>query len=186
MNPGSETVANLALKAVKQLAERTHVLEKTQSELVQAINQTVSHMQAQQAQGAEILNALVALAGDEKVAETMKSNRKAAKEKQAENERTEIDSAVAQGILRPEDTVTDRSVIVCRETDKDGNEIEAWARFQLPQSVKPEFLGKFVGKKVGESFQVTDAGNLMHVVASYSVHQPPAASAAETSKEEAK
>ena len=175
MNAGSETIANLALKMAKNLQERVTAGEETQAQILAAVNQTFQQQAAQLSQAVEVLNALVVLNGDEKVAETMKANRKQAKANQAEQEKKEIEAALTTGVLKPSAEATDQSVVVCREVSKTGEEIEPWARFRLPGGVKPEYLAGFVGKKPGDRFEVP-GGNDLEILSVYEVQQPaPAA-----------
>lgn len=131
------------------LEESLAKADKQMTELVEALNTAFGNMNKQVVEAVETLNAVVAHIGADKVAEIVVSERKKKASEEAEQRKTMLQKMVEGGLLAKAEVISDKSVIVGQETDKDGKEVDpGYAQLQL-SAVKPEFQAQLRGQKAG-------------------------------------
>ena len=119
----------------------------------QALNGTDQRINAL----AEILDAVVAELGAEVVNGRVVEGRKARALEQAEKSKAALAEAVEKGQYRAVEVITDKTLIVGKELDKEGKEVFPGYVQLAYTSIKPEFQEKLLGKGVGASFD-TESG----------------------------
>ena len=121
-------------------------------QLGQAIDVALNNMNQQLSTAVEILNAVVGHIGEDKVVELIKENRKKADLEKVEKTKSQIGAMADSGLLVKADEVGEESLIIGKESDKDGNVIHpGWVSIGF-KDVKPEFKELLKGKKVGDIF----------------------------------
>ena len=142
-------VQNKKPSTSKQLTE----LEERLNQLAQAVEVALNNMNQQLSTSVEILNAIVGHLGEEKVIELIKENRKKADLERIEKTKEQLKAMASSGLLVKADEVGEESLIIGKESDKDGNVIHpGWVSVGF-KDVKPEFKELLKGKKAGDVFE---------------------------------
>lgn len=122
-------------------------------QLGQAIDVALNTMNNQISTAVEILNAVVGHIGEDKVIELIKGNRMKADLEKVEKTKEQIKAMATGGLLVKADEVGEESLIIGKESDKDGNVIHpGWVSIGF-KDVKPEFKALLKGKKAGDIFE---------------------------------
>jgi hypothetical protein len=159
----SETIAQLAQKNSRNAIQRVEELEKLVPQVISATNNAVQQIQVQLSGAVEILDAVIQALGVETIEKIVTENRTRRADEQNAKTREQIDGLVAQGVLVAGDKVSEQSLVVFKEFNKEG--VEQVARLQhvfkqLQEEFKPQLLGAAVGAKVtaatGSSFEVLE------------------------------
>ena len=94
-----------------------------------------------------------------------------------------VAALVQQGILAPEEQVSDNAFVVGQELDNDNNVTNPRLQFSI-RALKADMQAKILGSKVGDTLKITE--NLQFKVSeSYKIQQPPQASTPEITPEAA-
>ncbi len=173
--------------------ERLDQLEKTVGNIVGAVNNSLGQVSAQLSGITEVLDAVVQTLGAETIQKIMTENRAAKAEAQALAEEQALKELLDKGDLKVAEQITERSIVVGKESDKEGN-IRPPGRAQVPFArIDPNFQAAFLGKGAGFSLDLPTGGKF-EVTAVYEVVEKidapvtppaealPAAPAAETTE----
>lgn len=144
-------------------SKRLDALEQDIPRILTGINEGFTRISTQLSELTEIVNAVVFLVGEEDVAKAVTDARIAKAKQESEAAQAALEKAVADGQFKASETITETSIIVGTEKDKDGTVIppgRAQLQFaKLLPKFKEELLGKTVGFVVttppGGSFEVT-------------------------------
>ena len=118
-----------------------------------------------------------------KVQEAITKKKQERAVERAAKEKEQVEQLVSQGVLKPIDTITDKSFIVGRVFDKDGNVVGAGRNQVEIANLQPaELQAKFVGQSVGFVYE-TDNHEKFEVLEAYEVLPPKATDAAPTAPE---
>lgn len=169
----SETVANIAQKNARNAMQRVEALEEVIPNIVSSVSTGMGKVQQQVNQLAEVVEALVSLAGTEAVQKAVMENRKAADVRKVEAEVAQLAKAVETGALKTADAVADNCVLVFAEYDKEGKPLEVNGRSQFSVGqLQPQFKDELMGKKVGATI-TSPEGHKFEVKEIYAI-QPQA------------
>lgn len=153
---------------VKGALERIEQLENDFPNLVEAMNSVLNQMSAKTTAVEEILEAVVREIGSEKIADLIVTIRKEKMAAEVAQAKAAIEKALAEGSIEPAEMVSERSLIVGKEVDKDGKQVGP-EQVQLPYfQVKPEFQDKLLGQGVGYKME-TSTGGTFEVLGIYNV-----------------
>jgi hypothetical protein len=160
----SETVANHAAKSarnalqrVEETLKRVDTLEQIIPKLVDATNNAVGQLQSQLSQAVETLDAIIGILGPDAVSTAVLEARQTRAVNNSEQQKAKLAEEVAAGRVKVVDVVTEKSLLVFKETGKDGAEVvPSRVQFAATQ-LKPEFREQLLGKGAGAS--ITDAEN---------------------------
>lgn len=161
----------------KTIVERVADVESAFPRLVEAINDNIDRKLQPVI---PLLNALTDLVGREAVASKMKEQREAQATQDMEMRKAQLEVLVKEGRLVKSDTVSDKSVIVARETGADGTVVHP-GRFQMMFSeIAPQFQEKLLGKAVaGLKLDLPENQGTFEVLESYEFVPEPAPAAVE-------
>lgn len=141
---------NISLRQKTRTAlDRIEVIETTINELVTGVNGVVQQLNGKLLDVAEKLEALADIVGKDKFEEVLQANALAKAKGQAEAAKKTLEQHVEAGDLAVSATISENSVVVGREFDKDGNLLEP-GRIQLTfGGIKKEFQDQLLGQAVG-------------------------------------
>jgi hypothetical protein len=136
-------------KQVKSALERIDVLEETLPQVVAGVNQALNQQGQRMEQLASILEAVVELLGTSTVDAKIKEISDKKTLQNLERAKKALEDALAKGEVVKTDKISEKSLVVGREVDKDGNPVFP-GRVQLAyHSIKTEFQEKLKGNGVG-------------------------------------
>lgn len=141
-------------KATATALDRIQSLEDMFPNLVQGVNQTFKQMNDQIMGLTETAEALAALFGEDQVKGKVQEIRLKKDNDRAEAQKTALIEAVKGGQFTAAEVITEKSLIVGTEFDKEGVAIGAGRIQMFMAGVKPEFKEKLLGGKVGLSFDL--------------------------------
>jgi hypothetical protein len=145
-------------KTVDALSNEVSQMKEVLQNIIPAINKSFGNTNQQVSELIEVVDAVVTTLGREVIEQAMVSARKAKAETEAASQKLELDTAVASGKLVSVDKVTDKSVIVGKETNPDGN-VRHPGRVQVQYArVEAEFQGKILGQPVGFVLELPTGG----------------------------
>jgi hypothetical protein len=155
-------------KQVRSALERIDALEQELPRLGMAVDQALQVNGRRLGELASVLEAVVELLGastvDAKIKEVADSKTMA----NMERAKQALEDALAKGELVKSETVTEKSLVVGREIDKNGSPIFP-GRVQLTYGgIRPEFQEKLKGQAAGFSVE-TPRGNKFEVLEVYEV-----------------
>lgn len=160
-------------KQVKSALERIDSLEQELPRIVMAVNEALVGQNEKSGQLANIVEAVVELFGaatvDAKIKEI--SDRKTMANLEAA--KAKLTEAIQKGDVVKADAISDKSLVVGKEYDKDGNVLFP-GRAQLQfGAIKQEFQDKLLGNGVGFTLE-TGNGGKFEVTEVYDVVEKPA------------
>lgn len=153
---------------VKSALERIDTLEQELPRIVMAVNEALVGQNEKTGQLANIVEAVVELFGAETVDAKIKeiSDRKTMAK--LEDAKVKLTEAIQKGEVVKADVITDKSLVVGREFDGEGNVVFP-GRAQLQfAGIKPEFQEKLLGAGVGTTLE-TGEGRKFEVTEVYDV-----------------
>jgi hypothetical protein len=140
-----------ALARITELEEMIPAISNAVNKSLQQVDQHLGNFN-------DTLEAVTALLGVEQVSAKKAELLAARVVQQVENQKNAVAEAVKGGSLLVTGAVTEKSLVIGVETDKDGN-VAGSGRVQLPmQGIKPEFQAQLLGKSVGASFDLPTGG----------------------------
>jgi hypothetical protein len=155
-------------KAVKSALERIDSLEQDMMNLAGGINEAMIQANNRMTGLAKIIEAVVELFGAETVDAKIKEVEKRNQDAALDAAKKALEDGVSKGDLQKTDVVGDRTLIVGREFDKEGNLIPP-GRVQLMfAGVRPEFQEKIKGQSAGFSVE-TPSGGKFEIMDLYTV-----------------
>lgn len=175
----AETIANVANKNSRNALQRLDGLEQGVQQLVGATNNAIGQISRQLSQIAEIADAATAILGEDVVAAKVVELRKDRLQKESAQQKAQVDDLLLQGILVPAEKVGEKSLLVGRETDKEGKEVFPGRQQVLFSQVRPDLKEKLLGQAVGAAVE-TPAGNTFNLVEIYDITEAKPAEATET------
>lgn len=143
----------------KGLSERVSGLEQQLAQILFAVNQRLQQGDQRVMMLEEQVEALKELNGTEDVERIVAEHRLMKARAAAEKEKASLDEAIADGYVFAVDTVGDKSVIVVRYTDKDGNVVEPGRQQLVIPGVQPKFRDQLIGKSAGLKMDMEDGGS---------------------------
>jgi len=146
--------------------ERIAALEGDLSGLMTGVQSAITELEKRILGAAEVVDALVRIMGQETVEAAVVAARDERAATQATDAKAGLEKALAAGQVVPSDHVSENSIIVGVENDKDGAAIKPGYIQLSMQGVKPEFKEKMLGQAVGFKFDTVD-GNTFTVNAVY-------------------
>jgi hypothetical protein len=159
-------------KRVKSATERIEAIEAEVPRLIAGVNNGFSNLETRLNEITEILNAISQLHGETEVSAKVAENRVARAEQVANSHKEGLEKAVADGRVVTAAVIGPKSVVVCKETDKDGNATSP-GRVQLEfAQIRPNFQEKFLGSATGVKVEAPN-GNILEVVEIYDPVDPP-------------
>jgi len=145
-------------KKTSNALERLDQVEKTVMNIVSAVNNSLSQVSQQLAGITEVLDAVVQTLGQETIQKVMTENRTAKAEAQAEAEKEALQELVAKGDIKAVEKVTEKCIVVGRETDKDGA-VRVPGRAQVAFArIDPNFQPALLGQAPGFSLELPTGG----------------------------
>jgi hypothetical protein len=145
-------------KQTRSALERIEVLEQMHERLVVGIDGILNQLNTRLSAIEETLEAVSGIIGPEQIANLIVENRKRRSEDAAAAAKAALDDAIAKGIMAPAEVIGENTLVVGRETDKDGNQVGA-SRIQLAfMGIKPQFRDQLLGKGVGTKLTTENEG----------------------------
>jgi hypothetical protein len=155
---------------------RIEALEQDIPRIVSAVNEALTRLNTQLSETVEILNAVVALNGENEVAAAVTEARKQKQEEAVAKAKASLAEGLEKGTLVALTTVTDKSILVGIEKGKDGVVVPP-GRAQLSfASLLPDFKEKLLGQAVGFTVE-TPIGGTFELTEIYEPVTPPEAPA---------
>lgn len=170
-------------KQVRSALERIDTLEQDVPRIFQAVNEALTQSNQRMSQLGKVLEAVVELFGSETVDAKIKEIDTRNVQAQADGARAALEAGVADGTLVSALDINDKSLIVGREIDADGNVVFP-GRVQLMFSgIRPEFQEKLLLQGPGFVVETQNGGKfevleVYNVVEKAPVVEEPAATAA--------
>lgn len=165
--------AKVAKKTANAL-QRLDALEQTMGGIVQGVNNALNQLQQQLAGFSETLGALVQSIGQDEVERLMVENRAERGRQLVESEKAGLAAMLAAGDVVAGEKVTEKSLLVGRELDKDGV-VAPPGRAQTAFSrIEPGFQAGLLGQAVGFALDLPTGGKFV-VDEIYEVVDRPAA-----------
>jgi hypothetical protein len=159
-------------KKTRNALDRLDELEKALPQIVSGVNNSLSQLNNQLQGMTEIMDVLIENVGQEKVTAALAANRQKRSEDQAAAEKKSVDEALLSGTLENATEISEKTIVVGREFDKDGV-VRIPGRVQVQFSrVSPEFQEKLKGQKPGFSFEIPSTGGKFEVDEIYDVVPP--------------
>jgi hypothetical protein len=137
---------------------RIAALEQDLPKLLGSVNDAFMRISTQQSELTEIVNALVALVGEEDVAKAVMEARMARVQQESDASKAALDKAVTEGKVVAIPAITDASIIVGVEKAKDGT-VKHPGRAQIGFSkLLPDFQKMLLGQAVGFTVATPEGG----------------------------
>lgn len=132
------------------ILERLKKLERFEKDILRAMNQTFNIVDQRETQTEEVLRAVINLLGRETVEKEVRRLKIEELEGNSTKQKAAFDAAKTEGKVVATQVVTEKSVILGTEVDKDGNQLYP-VRVQLfyPQ-LPPDYQAVYLGAKVGD------------------------------------
>jgi len=157
----SDTAANYqTLKNAKNAVQRMTEIElglqqvqqetgKILGEVIKSTNKALSELEGRLNTAAEVLDAVVDLYGAEAVRAAVAAARQARYDKGVADQQLDITNKIASNNLTEAELVTENSLVVFKELDVDGKEVQ-FSRVQFfVSSLQPSFREEVLGKSKG-------------------------------------
>jgi hypothetical protein len=146
-------------------------LQALQGHLMQ-LDQRISAME-------EIMSATTLVVGQEQVSDMVKSRRVEKADARSAAEKAALDVALGEGKVVKTETIGEKSIVVGREKDKDGNDLPPGRVQLLFGQFLPEFQPQLLGKGVGTTVD-TPIGGKFEVTEVYDIVDHSASEATES------
>ena len=160
--------------------ERLDQVEKTVTNIVSAVNNSLGQVSGQLGGITEVLDAVVQTLGADTIQKVMTENRTAKAEAQSQAEESALKELLAKGDIAVAAKVSDKSIVVGRETNKDGS-VRIPGRAQVAFArIDPNFQAAFLGQEVGFNLELPNGGKF-EVLEIYEVVEKAATAPADTS-----
>jgi hypothetical protein len=182
----SEKQAKAERQAQKPILKRLLDIEADLTGLVDALNKSLTLVEQRLTTLDEVSNAVVSVLGVELVQAAITASHVKKAKADADAQAKALLMAVDKGLVIKSELLTEKSVIVGRELDKDGNEVPPGRVQMLYGQIKEEFRAALLGKPVGTQID-TPVGGKFEVVDLYEIQEkpvPPAEAKAKTEEEE--
>lgn len=167
MIPATQDQKLIAKRTVNAL-ERLDQVEKTIANLTSAINNSLMTLNNQTNAQGEVLEAVVAVLGNESIDEKIKELRVQKATEAMEAEKSALEALKASGEIVATQKVTDKSVIVGKEFNQDGS-VRVPGRVQVAfQRIDAKFQPDLLGKEVGNTIDLPE-GRKFEIVEIYEV-----------------
>jgi hypothetical protein len=159
-------------KQVKSALERIDQLEQDIPQIVMGVNQAIVSQRTGLGELAAVVEAVTEILGASTVDAKIKEINERKVNAKLDAAKKALEEGLANGEIVKADAVSDKSLIVGKEYDKDGN-VLAPGRAQITfDGIMPEFQDKLLGQ--GAGFQVeTKNGGKFEVVEVYDVVAKP-------------
>lgn len=99
-------------------------------------------------------------------------------ENNVEDLTNKVSNMVTQGIISPEQTVSENSFVVGKEADAEGKVSNPRVQFVL-MTLNPEIRTQFVGAKVGDALTFQDGKLVFTILESYKINEAPTSAPSE-------
>lgn len=153
--------------------ERIESVEKMVPNLIKAVGKQFDELNEKVKAMEEVLDAVVGSVGIDAVTAALIESRRKRSIDEAEAQKKETAALVEQGILVPQETIDEESVVIASEVKADGSPVgSGWFRFQM-QEIKEEFRNALMGQSKGFS-GTFENGNNYSVLEVYKVDQAKA------------
>jgi hypothetical protein len=157
----------------KSALERLDVIEENLPRIVGGFNEVLNRFGTQLQVIDELMTAVVALLGEENVNSKVQENRIKRAEDNARLQAEDIEKRLTDGTLVRVEAISEKSLIVGREFDKEGT-VMIPGRVQMDfVTVLPDYKEKLIGQKVGFSVP-TPPGGKYEVVEIFEAVEKPA------------
>lgn len=155
----SNALSKMSLRAQARGAiERITSVENDVIQAVKAMDQLAKTIEQRLAATEEVLSAVVQHMGADAVQEAVVAERMRKAQETSDREKAALEQAVVDGYCLPADFITEKSIIVGCETDKDGK-VMGVGRHQLAFStVAPQFQEQLLGKGAGTKIKTPIEG----------------------------
>jgi hypothetical protein len=173
----SDTAKLSDRKRIRSALERIESLEMDVPRLVSGVNQGFSALENRLRTIDQNLGAVIELIGQDAVSQKVQENLIKQAEQLSAAQAEGLAKALKDGRVVIVETIGEKSVIVAKKTDKDGNIEPGTGRQQMEfKQIIPSFKEKFLGAKVGLVVETPDGGKL-EVTEVYDLVDPPPAPA---------
>lgn len=163
---GAETIAMLAEKKAENALRRVDVAEQRVDIVEKSILEIARKTEVKIDEFSTVMGAVVDILGTEVVKKAIEEKIVKDRKEQAAQQKAELDALLADGTLAAVPIVTEKALLVFKETHKDGVELPV-SRVQLPFiSLHQEFKTQLLGQGVGTKMTVKD-GNTFEVLEIY-------------------
>lgn len=143
-------------KRVDSVVEGLKVLDEFRSDILRAMRHTFVVVEQRMANIEDILEAVVYLMGRETVEKKVQELHVEKLEARSAADKVALEAALAEGRVVPAETISETSIIVGTEVDKDGNALHPLRVQQLWQAVQnPEMKTALLGKKAGDVIETS-------------------------------
>jgi len=145
-------------KKTSVISERLDQLEQMLQSIVSSVNNGINQLGNQVGGVTEVLDAVVQTLGVETIQKIMGENRVAKAEAQSAAEKAALNELLTKGDVKAVEKITEKSVVVGRETDKDGA-VRMPGRAQVAfQRIDPNFQASFLGQGPGFLLDLPNGG----------------------------
>ena len=150
MGSGIQKRIKKAMEAKDSMDSQLKNIDENLKQLFANDNKMAAWVDEKYSKHEEILSALIEIIGTQKVFEEIKKARIEKAEANSASQKEALDKGLAEGTVKAVDEVTDTSIIVGSEVDKDGNVIPPARSQILFASLPPELADLLRAKKVGD------------------------------------
>ena len=151
--------------------DRVKALEQFREEILRAMRQTLSAVEARLQSLEEINEALVNLQGRTQVEEEVKRLYIERAEQKSALEQKALEAAISSGRVKEAEVIGDLSLIVMSEVDKEGNKLYPSRSQMLLATIDKEHQAKFRGAKKGDVLE-TPVGSKLTILDIYDIVPP--------------
>jgi predicted transcriptional regulator len=145
-------------KRTSSMQEQLASLQNNFTQLVMSVNTALQDLEGRLTNLAKVVEAASQIVGQEVIEAKLGELEQARNEARLAAAKAALEKAVTDGTLVAAEAVGEKSLIVGRETDKDGKEV-GLGRFQMNFSdLKPEFKEKLKDQKAGFSIELPEGG----------------------------
>jgi hypothetical protein len=157
-------------------SKRIDAIEQDIPRILGGVNDGFTRLSSQLSELTEIVNALVSLVGEDDVAKSVTESRIAKAQQESDAAKAALAQAVTDGKYKATDVITEKSVIVGNEKNKEGVTIPPGRAQLLFTKLLEEFREKMLGQKVGFTV-TTPPGGTFEVTEIYEEVPAPVAAA---------
>lgn len=171
-------------KQVKSALERIDQLEQDIPQIVMGVNEAIMGQRQATGELAQVVEALTEIIGSGNVDSKIKEIQERKTLARVEQAKKNLEDGLEKGTVVKADAISDKSLVVGRETDKDGNVVFPGRAQVTFDQIAPEFQDKLLGQGAGFAVE-TKAGGKFEVVEVYDVITTATGTAAEATPVEA-
>jgi len=149
------------------LAKRLDALEQNFIKFLTGANQRLDAVNQRLSIAEEKLDGVITLNGVEDVTRVINELRVERAREEAEAEKASLEQSVKDGYVFPVDAIGEKSMVVCRHIDKDGNIAEPGRLQLIAPKFTPEFKAIALGQPAGSKLPMPNGNGVLEILEIY-------------------